>query len=126
MIFIGILLGLAIMAGISYMAIDKKSTFPTRIASLIALALMIITVIICVVKISSGPVVQVDWSQYVVGEPVEVKKEGDNSVVIIVTLVFLLVLFAVIVYLSIKEQRKHTPKKPKVSDITAPTDDFEL
>jgi ABC-type Mn2+/Zn2+ transport system permease subunit len=126
MIFIGILLCLAVMAGISYMAIDKKSTFPVRIACLIALAFMIIAVIICVIKISSGPVVQVDWSQYIVGEPVEVKKDDGNSIGIIITLVFMLILFAVITYLSLKEQRKHEPPKPKADDISAPTDDFEL
>jgi uncharacterized membrane protein len=126
MIFIGILLGLAIMAGISYMAIDKKSTFPVRIACLVALALMIIAVVICVVKISSGRVVEVDWSVYKVGDPVEVKEGGDNSIGIIITLVFLLVLFAVIVYLAMKEQRKHKPKKPKASEIDAPIDDFDL
>jgi preprotein translocase subunit YajC len=61
-----------------------------------------------------------------VGEPVEVHKESGNSVVVIITFVFLLILFAVITYLSIKEQKKHEPPKPKVSDITAPTDDFDL
>jgi heme/copper-type cytochrome/quinol oxidase subunit 2 len=129
MIFIGVLLGLAIMAAISYMAIDKKSSFAVRIACLIALGIMIITVVICVIYASSGPVVQIDWSEYKVGDPVEVKKESHNSVVVIITLVFLIILFAVIVYLSMKEQRKHASPKPKIEDMPPmppPSDDFEL
>jgi predicted neutral ceramidase superfamily lipid hydrolase len=113
MIFFGICLGVAIMIAMVVMAISKKSTFQVRIASLIALALMIISVIICVIIfINTGKVVPVDESIVYVGPPIEVpKEEGNGSIVVLVLIIFLLVFLAVVVALAMREHRRQDIKK---------------
>jgi cytochrome bd-type quinol oxidase subunit 2 len=111
MIFFGILIGVVIMAAMIYMALDKKSNLQTRIASLAALALMIITVIICLFIILSDNTVPVDPSALVVGAPAEVSEENSLTA-LFVSIIFLLVLFAIIVILARREhKRKDMTKK---------------
>ena len=49
--FFAILLGIIILAGIIYLAVSRKSSFWIRIAALGALALMVITVAICLLHV---------------------------------------------------------------------------
>jgi len=112
MTYVGILLSIAIMGGIISMAFNKKSNFATRIASLIALALMVLTIIICIVIAFTDNTVAVDVSVLIVGAPVETKKLGKDNMMIMFLLIILLVLFvAVIAILSMREHRKLNPKK---------------
>ena len=111
MTYLGIVFALIIMAAMVYMAVNKKSNFPMRIAALIALAMMMITVIICVVIIFSDNTVPVDPSAFIVGAPVEViEDEGSNSWVILVIIAILIGLFAVIAIHSMKEHKKMVEK----------------
>jgi len=95
------------------MAVDKNSTFPMRLASLGALALMILTLIICIVVVLTDNRVPVDESVLIVGEPVEVKAEdeGSNMIAIIISILFLLVLFFVIAFLAMREHKRGKEKK---------------
>jgi len=105
MIFIGIVIGIIIMAAMIYLALDKKSNFHTRIASLAALAVMILTIIICLIIIFSDDKVHIDPSTLIVGAPVEVK-EDNNLAGLMISIIFLLALFGIILFLAMREQRK--------------------
>ncbi|MCL2720046.1 MAG: hypothetical protein FWD47_01730 [Treponema sp.] len=110
MIFLGVILGIAIMGAVSYMALNKKSSFQIRLVSLIALAVMVLTVIICVIiYFSTGTEVPIDWSTYRVDQPIEVKDES-NPIAIILTILFFLTLFVVIAVLAMKEHKKQNKK----------------
>ena len=107
MIFLGVILGIAIMGAVSYLALDKKSNFHTRIAALGALAVMILTVIICLIIILTDNRVPIDPSTLIVGAPVEVKDDGDNNIVaLIFTILFFLTMFVTIFVLAMREHRK--------------------
>lgn len=101
-----------IMFAMIYMALNKTSNFSVRIASLIALALMIITIIICVIFVFTDNRVPVDESVLIVGAPVEVKTEKNNNTMALALLViFLIGVFILITILSMRENRKHIKKK---------------
>jgi len=111
--FFGIIIGIAIMGATAYMALDKKSNFQTRLVSLGALALMILTLIICIVLVLTHHSVPVDESVVYVGVPekVEEEEEGNNLLAIIVSIVFLLVLFLVVMFLALRENKRSKGKK---------------
>ncbi len=110
MIFFGVFLGLCIMAAMVYMALDKKSNLRIRLASLAALALMIITVIVCVFIVFTDKTVPVDESVLIVGAPAPVQEEQvGSSVSLVVIVFFLLAFFALIVFLALREHRKQLP-----------------
>ncbi|MCL2264868.1 MAG: YIP1 family protein [Treponema sp.] len=112
MVFFGILIGIIILGAIIYLALDKKSTFKMRLASLGAIALMLITVIICLIFIFTDNTVPVDPSVLIVGAPVEVQEEdGSKILIIIFTVLFFLALFIVIVYLAMKEHKRQEKNK---------------
>jgi len=107
MTYIGVLLGIGIMVAIIRLAVDKKSNFITRIAALGALALMLLTIIICVILILTDNRVPVDPSVLIVGAPVEVKEKGnDNLWIILLLIVFLIGLFGLVAFLAMKENKK--------------------
>ena len=111
MVFAGILIGIIIMGVMVYMALDKKSNFHIRIASLAALALMILASIICLFIIFTDDRVPVDESVVIVGAVQETKeKDGSGVVVPVIFFVIMAALFIVIVFLSMKDQRNSFPK----------------
>jgi ABC-type multidrug transport system fused ATPase/permease subunit len=125
MIYVGVLLAIAIMSAIIFMAVDKKSTFIVRVASLIALGIMMLTIIICLIMVFTDNRVPVDESILIVGAPVEVKKEGgQNTWVLMMLIIVLIIIFVLIVILAMKESRKHI-LKPK-QDSKGITAKFEL
>jgi len=95
------------------MALDKKSNFQTRLVSLGALALMILTLIICIILVLTHHSVPVDESVVYVGVPekVEVEEEENNLLAIIISILFLLVLFLVVVFLAMREHKRSKEKK---------------
>jgi len=107
MIFFGVLLGIMILGAVGYLALDKKSSFHTRLAALGAIALMILTVIICLVVVMTDNRVPVDPSTLIVGAPPEVKEENNNIFALFVSIIFLLALFVVIAVLAMREHKKH-------------------
>jgi NADH:ubiquinone oxidoreductase subunit 4 (subunit M) len=117
MMYLGILLSIAIMGAVISMAFNKKSSFAVRIASLIALALMLLTIVICLVFALTDNKVAVDPSVLIVGAPVETKKTGnDNLLVLLLVIIFLIAFFVVIAVLAIKEHKKINAQKQGAVD----------
>ncbi|MDR1838392.1 MAG: hypothetical protein LBQ93_02240 [Treponema sp.] len=107
-ILAGILIGIIIIIAMVYLALDKKSNFATRLASLIALGVMFLTIIICLFMVFTDNRVPVDESVLIVGAPVEVVKKGnDNTMVLLLFIILLVGIFSVLIFLSMKENRKH-------------------
>ena len=113
MIYLGILLGIGIMAATIYMVFDKKSTPVIRIACLIALGVMVLTTIICLIMIFTGnQKVVVDESILIVGAPIETVDTGNSGTIVLMILVIILIgLFSLIAHHAIKENKKSNPKK---------------
>jgi len=94
------------------MALSKKSTFHVRLASLGALAVMIISVIISVFVIVTHDTTVEDPSLLIVGAPKVVEKEeGSGMAAVIFTIVFFLALFIVILILTMREHKRSDVKK---------------
>jgi len=108
--FILIPLGIIILAGIIFLAVSRKSSLRVRIVALCALALMIITIIIClflIFGVSTAAVQKLPQSEIITdAQPVP----KSNNTPLILMIVFLLLLFFVILMMSIKEQ-KHSGNK---------------
>ncbi|MCL2212185.1 MAG: hypothetical protein FWB95_09715 [Treponema sp.] len=107
--FFAVLIGIIIMGAVSYQALDKKSTFLLRIVSLAALALMILTVIICLVLVFTDNRVPVDESFPIVGPPPETapKEEGGNNLLVLFfSILFLIALFFIVFVLTMRENKK--------------------
>ena len=111
--FILIPLGIITLIGIVYLAVSRKSSSMVRFAALGALALMIITVIVClliifgVIETSSRKVIVMPdaVSSAVPAAP------GPNIVTLVVVIVFLLALFMLVFILSMREQKRIQSKK---------------
>jgi hypothetical protein len=111
--FLGILVGIICMGGMIYLALNKNSTFIVRLASLGAFAVMILTLVICVITYVTGGSAPVDWSTYIVTDeiPEPVKEDHTGLTAVIITIVFFLALFIVILALAMKEHKKNTVVK---------------
>jgi cytochrome bd-type quinol oxidase subunit 2 len=108
MVFFGVILGIGIMSGMVYLALDKKSSFQIRIASLIAIAIMMATVILCVFIVLTDNRVPVDESVLIVGAPVEVKQtRSGNTMVLLLLVIIMVVICILLAILSMHENRKH-------------------
>jgi len=111
--FFGVLIGLIIIGAVSYLAIDKKSTFLVRIVSLCALALMILTVAICLVLVLTDNRVPVDESVVQIGPPPEKapeKENGNNLLTLLFSIIFLIALFVIVAVISMRENKKSKKK----------------
>lgn len=115
MIFMGILLGIVIMAAVAFMALRKDSTFPVRIASLAALGIMVLTIIICAFLVITGVEEPVDESVVIVtavpDTPAKGKTGAGSMAIFMLFLIIFLGLFIVIVFRTLKEHRKGETKK---------------
>jgi len=111
MIFFGILIGIILLGVMAYFAIDKKSSFTTRLAALGAIALMILTVIICLIIILTDNRVPIDESVLIVGAPPAVQEEGNNLVALVFSIIFLIALFVLMAFLAMREHKKNKPSK---------------
>jgi ABC-type Fe3+ transport system permease subunit len=119
-----ITLSIVILSAMVYLAISKKSSFQIRLAALGALALMIITVIICLVRIfnkaAAGPATQAYPDMPVT------ETAPPNGMVLVSFIVFLLVLFAVILLLSLREQRRAANAANSANAINPNKEKFSL
>jgi len=107
MIYLGILLGVGIMAAMVYLAFDKKTSPAMKKACLVALGIMVLTVIVCLFLIFTDTRAPVDPSRLIVGEPPGKKDTGNNIWVLILLVIFLIAIFSVIVFLAMREQKKN-------------------
>ena len=101
------------MGGMIYLALNKGSSLHIRLASLGSLAVMVLTLIICVIAYVNGGDAPVDWSTYVVSDapPEPAKKDTAGTVAIVFTILFFLALFVIILALAMREHKKNAPKK---------------
>ena len=107
MLFGGILVSLILMAVMINLAVSKRSNTQIRIASVVALAVMVLTVIICLFIAFTDTTVPQDPSRFIVGEPPETKTDGGNSIALIMLIAFLITVFIMVAILAMKENRKH-------------------
>ena len=115
--YVLIALGVITLAGITYMAVSRKSSFFVRIASLGALSLMVITVVICLLfafgvigtSASAVPVLPDAASS-------SAPAEKGNAFSLIIFIVILVALFLVIVFLSMREQKRSASSKNNADD----------
>ena len=119
MIFFGVIIGLVILAAMIYLAISKKSKFSTRVASLIALGIMVSSVIICVcIVLFGGKESEDEMMVIITGAPTEAPKGNTNTFLVLLFIVFLVGLLITVVILSFKEHRKAFPaNKKKIKDL---------
>jgi len=100
------------MGGVAYLAISKKSTLKIRIAAIGALALMIVSVIVCMVVYVKGDTApkQLFLPDMMPSDmPPPVK---DSPVTMIMLVIFMIALFAVVFVLAMREQRRSEGKEP--------------
>ena len=106
MIYFGIILGIILFIAVSYMALNKKSDRKVRIVSIIALAFMILTLIICLIAALTDNRVPVDESVVIVGAPVQIQEVSSTNIVALTILIIILILvFLLIAYNAIKEKK---------------------
>jgi formate-dependent nitrite reductase membrane component NrfD len=115
MFFFGILLVVIGLAAVIYLAVSKQSTFKVRIAALTALGIMILSVIISLFFIF-GVMTAVPESPMPLDTPPLEKplETGDNSFALIAFILFLAGLFVLVVFISLREQRKAEKRKKGV------------
>jgi cytochrome bd-type quinol oxidase subunit 2 len=107
------MLGLVIMAAMIYMALNKQSNFAVRLASIAAIFLMLLTIVICLIVALTDNRVPVDESVLIVGAPPPETFQGSttNTFVLLLLILFLIAFFIIITIFSMREHRKHFPKK---------------
>jgi len=118
MIFAGIIIAVAILAATVYLALDKKSTLVIRFACLGAIAIMLITLVICAIVVLTDNRAPVDPSVLIVGAPAEKKEVKNNSVAIFSIIGFVIAIFVFIAILTLREHKKNTPKTENTDNMT--------
>jgi len=105
--FFLILVGLVTLSGIIYLAVSPQSSFKLRITALGALALMIVTVIICLIIFfkSAATPKQILLPDMSPSDLPPVSTE-HNIPMLIMLIIFLIALFAMVVIVSMREQKK--------------------
>ena len=110
MIYLGVIVGLGILGGMVFLALNRKSTGTVRVASIIAIALMLITIIICLAVVLTGrKEVAVDYSNLIVGAPVEVQEVNSGNFIVLVFLI--LILIALFIFLVIQSKKEYNKMK---------------
>ena len=102
-----VVLGIAAISMVIYMALSKKSTFMVRIVAIGALALMIITVIVCAILSFKATAVT---KQIILPDalPSEIPppEKAASPVMIIFFILFLVGLFVTVLIFSLREQKR--------------------
>jgi formate hydrogenlyase subunit 3/multisubunit Na+/H+ antiporter MnhD subunit len=100
------------LGAIIYMALSRKSSLRTRIAALIALGLMFLSVIACIVLLISGGLGAEGNVLIPLDPPADTAAAPSNDIWLFLTfIVFLAALFVVIAVLSIRERRRRRNEK---------------
>jgi heme A synthase len=116
MFFVIIPIALGFLGAIVYFALSKKSSRFVRLAALIALGAVILSVLVCglIVLLGLGretkePVVP-DF--FVTKQPEAPAR--TNTFVIALVMIFLLIFLGMVVFFSLKEQRKTLERKTEI------------
>ena len=103
-----IFLGLITLSAVIYLAVSKRSSFTIRIAALVALGVMILSVIVslCVIFLGLGaPKPEGPLLPFLEQSPEPPAAKG-NIMALAGFILFLIALFVVVFALSIREQRR--------------------
>ena len=108
-----ILLGIGILAGVVFTAISRKSSRGLRIAALFALALMVLSIIICMFVLFFGAntttTVEFELDIMPFDEPVQ---SGPGAITLILFILILIAFFVVVFILSKREQNRANQMPP--------------
>jgi len=112
--FILVSISIVVLVAMVYFALSRQSTFPIRLAALGALAVMFITVIICIIRVFNNAIATAKIQPYP-DMPPPPEPPPPNYVGLVSFIVFLLVVFGVVLLLSLREQRRAEAEaaKPK-------------
>jgi len=110
--FFLVLIGLVTLVGIIYLAVSPQSSFKLKITALGALALMIATVIICLIiffKSAATPkqILLPDMSP----SDLPPVSTNHNIPMLIMLIIFLIALFVMVVIISVRDQKRIGGKK---------------
>jgi len=95
-----------LLSVIIYLAVSRRSSFQIRIAALIALAVMITTVIISLFRIFMAPSAAAAKAPPYPDMPAPPPAPPPNPMAMVLVVVIMVALFLVILFLSIREQRR--------------------
>ena len=109
MIYFGILLGIVLLVAMVFMALRKESSLSVRIACLISLALMILSVIVCLFIVFMGGRASADDSIVIVAPSTsrQAPKANSNFYIVVLLAIFLAGLFILIIIMSMREHNKN-------------------
>ena len=105
------------MGGVVFMAISRKSEYKVRLAALGALALMIVTVIVCFILYfkAAGTPQQLILPDMLPSE-MPPPPPANSPVTMIMLIVFMIVLFAVTFILAMREHKRTEGKEEPPSN----------
>jgi len=122
-----IVLGVIVFAGVIYMAVSKKSDFKVRLAALVALGFMVLTVIISIILIFGVAVGEPDATVWLDMPPLDTPPQaGPNNNALFMLIVFLLVMFFLVLIMSLREQRKKEKMMEKYKTAARGSDDSPM
>jgi hypothetical protein len=102
-----IILGVVMAGGVIYLAISKKSSFKIRIAALGALALMALSVIVCMVIYFKGAKApKVFILPDALPSDIPPPQSETNIMMMVVFLIFMIALVVGVSVVSMREQKK--------------------
>ena len=116
LMIIPITVSVVILSAIIYLAVSRRSSFHIRIAALVALAAMIITVIICLFRIFMAPASAAARTPPYPDSPPLPPAPPPNTMGLVLFIVILMAMFAVVLYLSLREQRRAATKETVKED----------
>jgi formate hydrogenlyase subunit 3/multisubunit Na+/H+ antiporter MnhD subunit len=106
--FILVPVGVIILAAVIYLAVSPKSNFRIRIAALIALAVMLISVIVSLILIFGIGPARPEGPFLPFAEAVEQPPESKGNLLALTGFIlFLVALFMLVFFMSLREQRKN-------------------
>jgi hypothetical protein len=116
MVFL-VLLGEVIAAGIIFLAISKKSSFKIRIAALGALALMTVSVVVCMfVYFKSAKTPKLIILPDTLPSDIPPPQSESNIAMLVMSLIFMIALFVAVVIVSLREQKRAEGKGSEESE----------
>jgi len=116
---------LLLLAGVSttafaamiVLALSKKSSFRMRVSALVALALMIVSLIVCVLVLFSVRTAEKGLPVFTDIPPAETTQQAPASGNVWLTfIVFLIAMFLLVLVLSIREQRRAGKRRRKMQE----------
>jgi len=102
-----------LLAAVIYLAVSRSSSFKIRLTALGALAVMIITVIICLFRIFTAPAAAKE--QLYPDMPPPPPSAPPSAMPLILLIIILMSMFLIVLFLSIREQRRATAEDKGLS-----------